>query len=83
MLLGRMLVMFGGMEAMSMRDLRMMRGLFVLAFVMMLRRFAMVLRGEFVMFGSFGVVIVDFFRHGVSPAAAPRTAILAHPVTWV
>jgi hypothetical protein len=33
---------------------------------MMVRRFAMVFRGVFVMFGGFQMVFFTFFRHGSS-----------------
>ncbi|SEB96785.1 hypothetical protein SAMN05443249_1596 [Beijerinckia sp. 28-YEA-48] len=56
-------MVLGGMKAMPMSDLGMMRSLFVLAGFVMLCRFAMVLRGEFVMFSSFRMMLVRIFRH--------------------
>jgi hypothetical protein len=57
--LGRVLVMFGRVQRMPMRDLGMVRGLFVIAGLMMLCRLAMMLGGMIVMIRSMLMMFVN------------------------
>jgi hypothetical protein len=61
--LGRFTVVMHRMQMMSVRNMRMMRRHFVFASTMMLGRFAMVLCGVFVVFGSFRVMFFQFLWH--------------------
>ncbi|WP_068023702.1 hypothetical protein [Rhodoplanes sp. Z2-YC6860] len=64
-LLRSMLVMLARMQAVAMSDLRMMRGLFVMAGLEMLRRLTVMFGGMLVMFGSLFVMLVNFMvAHG-------------------
>jgi hypothetical protein len=54
------------MQMMPMGSMRMMRRHFVFASSMMLRRFAMVLRGVFMVFSSFRMMFFKFFWHRIS-----------------
>ena len=53
-----------GVRAVAMRYMGMVPGFFFVSGGMMLRRHAMVLRGTFMMFGCFQMVLFAFFRHG-------------------
>ena len=53
-----------GMRMMAMRDVGMVAGFFFIPRSVMLSRGAMMFRGLLVMFGSFQVVVLAFFRHG-------------------
>ncbi len=67
-LLRRMIVMLGRVERVAVRDLRMMRGFFMIAALGVLRGFAMMLGGVVVMVGGFFVVFVDVVTaHYFSP----------------
>jgi hypothetical protein len=64
-LLRSVLVMLARMQAVAMSDLRMMRGLLVMAVLEVLRRLTVMLGGVLVMFGSLFVMLVDFvIAHG-------------------
>lgn len=64
MLAGFRRVMFG-MALMTMCDVRVVPGLFVVVCGVVFRRGAMMLRRVLVMFGSLQVMVGDFFRHGI------------------
>jgi hypothetical protein len=67
-LLGRFVVMVGGMQRMTMRDFGMMRGLLVVAGLGMSGGFTMMLGGMLVMLGGLVMVIdVAVFAHGALP----------------
>jgi hypothetical protein len=54
------------MQMMPMGSVRMMCGQFVFASTVMLRRFAMMLRGMFMMFSGFRVMFFKLLRHRIS-----------------
>lgn len=62
--LGRMLGMLGGMEVMTMRGMRVVGGLFVVARGVMLCGFAVMARSMLVVLRCLMVVICGFLRHG-------------------
>jgi hypothetical protein len=66
MALGRFTRMMRRMQMMPMGSVRMMRRHFVFSSTMMLRRFAMVPRGVFMMFSGFRVMFFKFFWHRIS-----------------
>jgi hypothetical protein len=67
-LLRCMLVMFGGVEGVTVRHLRMMRGFLVVPAFGMLGSFAMVLGSVFVMVGCLVVMLVNVvLAHCFSP----------------
>jgi hypothetical protein len=61
--LGRFTRVMRRMQMMPMRSMSMMRRQFVFASTMMLGRFAMVLRGMFMVFSGFRVMFFKFLRH--------------------
>lgn len=63
MFFGRMLVALGGMQLMTMGDLRVLGGLFMCAGLMMLGRFAMMHCRLLVMMGGLFMVLVDVVVH--------------------
>jgi hypothetical protein len=67
MLFRSMLVMFGGMKRMAVRDLGMMGCFFMMPGLRMFGGLSVVLGGMFVMFSSFLVMFVDcvFFHDGL------------------
>lgn len=71
-LLRSMLVMLARMQAVAMSDLRMMRGLLVMAGLEVLRRLTVMFGGMLVMFGSLFVMLVDFvIAHGALLVETP------------
>jgi hypothetical protein len=75
-LLRSMLVMLARMQAVAMSDLRMMRGLLVMAVLEVLRRLTVMLGGVLVMFGSLFVMLVDFvIAHGALLVETPSASI--------
>jgi hypothetical protein len=54
------------MQMMPMGSMRMMRRQFVFASTVMLRRFAMMLRGMFMVFSGFRVMFFQLVRHRIS-----------------
>jgi hypothetical protein len=77
MLFRCMLMVLGGVKRMAVRDLGMVRGLFVMPSLRMFRGFSVVLGGMLVMFGSFLVVFVncELFHDGL-----PDTQFWIHSV---
>jgi hypothetical protein len=65
--LGRFTRVMRRMQMMPMGSMRMMRRRFVFARTMMLGRFAMVLRGLFVVFSGFRVMFLEFLWHCIPP----------------
>ena len=66
--LGRVFVMLGRVQRMAVRDLGMVRGLFVIAGLMMLCRLAMMLGGMLVMIRSVLMMFVNLvIAHGCLP----------------
>lgn len=66
---GELAGLFGvmlGVGAVAVRDVGVVAGILMVSGGMMVRRFAMVFRGVFVMFGGFQMVFFTFFRHGSS-----------------
>jgi len=63
--LGRLTRVMRRMQMMPMGSMRMMRSQFVFASTVMLRRFAMMLRGMFMMFSGFRVMFFQLLRHRI------------------
>jgi hypothetical protein len=79
-LLGGVLVMLHGVQVVAMRDVGMMRGLFVIARLMMLRRLAMVLGRMFMMMRGLLMMLVDVVTgHRSLPGCRLRWKIEASP----
>lgn len=68
--------MVHGVDRMAMRDMRMVAGFLVVALFVMFRRFAMMARRVFMMFGGRFVMLDLGFAHGHLPSRSSAKASL-------
>ena len=71
-LFGSVVMMIGGVQRVAVRDFRVMRGLFVMARLVMLRGLAMMFCRFVVMVRGFLVMLVDVVIHCRSPWLMPH-----------